>query len=209
MNRARGLGRRGSPAVEFALVAPLLGLLALAAIDAALVLRAAFRLDRTATELAIAMSGHPTGDLSAADVRRFLDGPAPLYFAAAQAIAGESMPVTSDPGVTIVTLLVGGETGNAGRNRIVWQCRRGSPRLPSRFGDSEAFDPLPDGARLPPGAAAVVVEVATEMRLWRFSRPFLEWFGVGGVHPTAVHGFAMMPVRRGALMPEPGMTVCR
>ena len=201
-------GRRGAPAVEFALVAPLLALVVLAAADAVIFLRTTFRLDRVATELANVISQHPARELSAQDVARYLDGAAPLYFLAAQAIAGETMPVTTAPGTTIITLLAGEEVGGTRRNRVVWQCRRGLPASPSRFDEPAEIDPLPGGYRLPPGTTAVAVEVVTETRLWWFSRALLAWFGGSGPRRTDIYSYAVMPPRYGTLIPAPGVTVC-
>lgn len=205
----RSRGRHGAPAVEFALVAPLLALVVLAAADAVLFLRTTFRLDRVATELANVISQHPARELSAADVARYFDGPSALYFLAAQAIAGETMPVTNARGATIITLLAGEEVDGTQRNRVIWQCRRGLPAFSSRFDEPAEIDPLPGGYRLAPGTTTAVVEVTTETRLWWFSRALLAWFGGDGPRRTNIYSYAVMPPRYGTLLPAPGVTVCR
>lgn len=199
---------RGAAAVEFALVAPVLGLLLLATLDAALFLRTYFRIDRVATELANVISQHPAGRMTAADVDRYLQGPGAIYFLGAQAIAGEAIIVTSAPGATIITLIEGRPAGEEPAHRVVWQCRRGAASVPSRFRDPDQINPLPGGFRIPPEQTVIVVEVAAEANLWWFSRLFLGWFGGHGERRDLLYSYAIMRTRVGRLLPMEGVQPC-
>ncbi|MFQ3622351.1 MAG: TadE/TadG family type IV pilus assembly protein [Acetobacteraceae bacterium] len=199
----------GAAAVEFALVAPLLGLLLLATADAALFLRTYFRVDRVATELANVMSQHPAGRVSAADAVRYFSGPTALYFTGAQTIAGDGISVTSPPGTTIITVIEGRPETETHRHVVAWQCRRGATSVPSRFGSIESVNPLPGGFVLAPGQTVFVVEVAAPARLWWFSRVFLDWYGGEATQrDTLIYSFAIMRPRVGRLLPAPGVTIC-
>jgi Flp pilus assembly protein TadG len=188
--RAARSGRRGSAAVEFALVMPLLALLLTATADLALHLRATFRIERTAAELANLVSQHES--LTAADITRM--------FEAAEAISGASLNV-ADPagsgGRTVISLVAGANTEVScpAANCILWQRARGNAaRFPaSRIGAERGTATLPGGFIVPPAQTVIVAEVFYPRSAWLLADAFL------GAGPQSVHAAAIVRPRAAQL----------
>jgi Flp pilus assembly protein TadG len=175
--------RRGAAAVEFALVLPVLALLLTATADLALHLRATFRIERTAAELANLVSQHES--LTAADITRM--------FEAAEAISGAGLTVADPAGLqggrTVISLVAGANTEVTcpAANCILWQRARGNAaRFPaSVIGAERGVAQLPAGFVVPPAQTVVVTEVFYPRQAWLLASAFFP-SGPQSIHASAV-----------------------
>ena len=153
--------RRGSVALEFTLVAPVLALLGLAVLDVVDFLRVSLRLERTAGEVANVVAQYQS--LREAD------------FAAIFDLAGRiATPhrVTGADGAVILSGLVNQGPGPV----VLWQRRAGSPGYASAFGAQGGVATIPAGSAdlvLAIGQGAVVAEVFHAREPWLLSGRFL------------------------------------
>lgn len=153
--------RRGSVAVEFTLLAPILALLGLAVLDVVDFLRIALRLERTAGEVVNVVAQYQA--LREADFATIFD------------LAGRvAAPyrVTSSDGAVILTGL-----GNTGTGAMVmWQRRQGSGGYASAFGTEGGAATIPARSAdlsLAVGQGALVAEIFYAREPWVLSGRFL------------------------------------
>jgi hypothetical protein len=153
--------RRGSVAVEFTLLAPILAVLGLAVLDVVDFLRIALRLERTAGEVVNVVAQYQA--LRDADFATIFD------------LAGRvAAPyrVTSSDGAVILTGL-----GNTGTGAMVlWQRRQGSGGYASAFGTEGGAATIPTRSadlNLAIGQGALVAEIFYAREPWVLSGRFL------------------------------------
>jgi Flp pilus assembly protein TadG len=172
--------RRGLAAIEFALVAPFILLMTLAAADLSIFLRTAMRIDETATELALVVTQYEnlyTSDFTG-------------LFSAAQTIAGTTS-VTGLFGATIITGIV----NTSGKQTIAWQQRSPSATFSSVFGKNVGATPvLPNNYTLPTGGVLIAVEVFTSATPWVFSARLM-----GASNVSSLRSYALYQPRLGSL----------
>lgn len=181
MNRSRradlGADRRGLAAVEFALVAPVLLLVALALADLVVLMRAAWRMERAAGEVA--------NVLAQLDALREADFP--VLYDIANRIAS---PYALDrQGAAI---MITGLSGQANGATVSWRRRAGDTSFISRFGASGP-PVLPVGFTLPAGQTAVAVETYVRVRPWILGEAIL------GRGTTVMAGFGLFRPRLSTL----------
>jgi hypothetical protein len=160
-SRHRDHRRRGSIAVEFALVAPILALLGLAVLDVVDFLRVALRLERTAGELVNVVAQY--------DALR--DADFVTIFDLAGRVAAPHR-VTSSDGAVVVSGLANLGTGAT----VLWQRRQGSPGYASAFGIEGGVATIPARSAdltLAIGQGAVVAEIFYAREPWILSGRFL------------------------------------
>jgi hypothetical protein len=179
--------RRGTAAVEFALVAPLLALLALGLADLGLWLRSWSRLNRVSAQVADVLTRRDS--LDAATLAAVV--------AAGQAMAG-GIDVTGSSGATIVSAVQGGGTGNGSGNTMLWQKRVGSHRFTSRFGSGGGAVVLPGQVQLRPGEMVIIAELFTGGGPWVLGPRFF-----GGGAPRHIGTHAVYHPRSKLLAAEP------
>lgn len=149
--------RRGSVAVEFTLLAPILAVLGLAVLDVVDFLRIALRLERTAGEVVNVVAQYQA--LREADFVTIFD------------LAGRiAAPyrVTSSDGVVILTGLANTGTGAM----VMWQRRQGSPGYASAFGTEGGAATIPARSAdlsLAIGQGALVAEIFYAREPWVLS----------------------------------------
>lgn len=145
-------GRAGVAALEFALLAPVFALLLAGTAEVAMQLRAAYRLERTAAEVANLLSQQER--VTPADVAGLFD--------AAREIARPLFAWSASPGVRARTA-IGVVRGTPQGNALAWTCLRGDASLQPRVAGRPD---LPAGFVLAPGQTAVVVEVISTPAPW-------------------------------------------
>lgn len=175
--------RQAAAAVEFALVAPFLALLMLGTVDLTNYIRAYFRVERVAAEIA-----NLTGQYE-----RLRNQDITQIFSAAQQIAG-SIEVTRVTGRTIISVVEGTTQGN----RMRWQ--RATEGLPanqfnSRIGVPPNIVTLPANMIVPTGQTVVVVEVFNRRVPWVLAVNLLG----GGGSPETIYAFHIMRPRSAQL----------
>lgn len=154
-------GRRGSIAVEFTLIAPILALLGLAVLDVVDFLRVALRLERTAGEVVNVVAQYDA--LRDADFATIFD------------LAGRvAAPyrVTSSDGAVILSGLANTGTGAM----VMWQRRQGSAGYASAFGTEGGAATIPARSAdlsLAIGQGALVAEIFYAREPWVLSGRFL------------------------------------
>lgn len=175
--------RRAAAAVEFALVAPVLALLMLGTWDLTTYIRAYFRVERVAAEVA-----NLTGQferLTQADINQI--------FSAAQQIAG-SIDVSLLSGRTIISVVQGTHQGN----RMLWQRLTtpgpGGILFTSRIGQPPNIVTLPANLVVPNGQTVVITEVFNRRQPWVLSVNLL---GAGA--PETIYAFHIMRPRSAQL----------
>lgn len=149
---ARVLGRRGSASIELALVLPVLVLLVAGSADLMLWMRAWFRVERVAAEVATVASQYTA--LTAGDIT--------ALFNAGQLVAG-TIDVTNSLGGQVISLISNGGSGN----RVTWQRTVGG--YPSRIGAAGGVASLPASFTVPLGQTVLVTEAFTRRDTWVFS----------------------------------------
>ncbi|MBR0680587.1 hypothetical protein GXW74_08820 [Roseomonas eburnea] len=170
--------RRGSVALEFTLVAPILALLGLAVLDVVDFLRVSLRLERTAGETANVVAQYQV--LREADF-------ATLFDLAARIAA--PYRVTDTDGVVVISGLANQGSGPV----VLWQRRAGSSGYASTFGAQGGSATIPRGSAdlsLAVGQGAVVTEVFYVREPWLLSGRFL-----AGEPFTRLQSFALQRPR--------------
>jgi hypothetical protein len=154
-------GRRGSIAVEFTLVAPILALLGLAVLDVVDFLRVVLRLERTAGEVVNVVAQY--------DALR--DEDFTTIFDLAGRVAAPYR-VTSSDGAVILSGLANTGTGAM----VLWQRRQGSAGYASAFGTEGGAATIPARSgdlSLAIGQGALVAEIFYAREPWVLSGRFL------------------------------------
>lgn len=169
--------RRGLAAVEFALIAPVLLLVALALADLVVLMRAAWRMERAAGEVA--------------NVIAQLDALREADFAVLYDVANRiASPYALDrQGAAI---MITGLSGQANGASVSWRRRTGDATFPSRFGTTGTAV-LPVGFTLPAGQTAVAVETYVRVRPWLLGEALL------GSGTTVMAGFGLFRPRLSTL----------
>ncbi|MFZ4406655.1 MAG: TadE/TadG family type IV pilus assembly protein [Paracraurococcus sp.] len=175
--------RRGAAAVEFALLVPLLILLFGATAEIVIHMRAWFRLERTAAEVANVASQYDA--LTATDVAGLFD--------AAKAIAAPVLAWSSGSGTGKARTTVSVVSGAAGGNSVAWSCSRGDSGLVNQVAGKTA---LPNGFTVPSGQSVLVVEVINAATPWSVMAAPI-FFGTAG--PGPVRSYAIVRPRTAAL----------
>lgn len=177
--------RRGTAAVEFALLVPLLIMLFAATAELVLYIHTAFRLERTAAE--VANAGTQAQALTPADI----DG----LFQAANAIAAPTLAWSSGASVAKARTLISVVSGTTGGNVLSWTCARGDTGLVAQVAGRTA---LPNGFLVPNGQTVMVVEVINSATPWSImsaAKPF--FFGTVGNGP--LRSYAILRPRAASL----------
>jgi Flp pilus assembly protein TadG len=164
-------------AVEFALVAPAVLIILLGVADLAVLIRAAWHLERSAGELA--------NVIAQLDSLREADFPA--LFDVANRIA-DPYDLTGQGGAVIIT----GLSGTASGPVVSWRRRTGAADLLTRFGTSGA-PALPVGFTLPSGQTAIAVETYARVTPWVLAINLL------GERAQVLAGFGMFRPRLSSL----------
>lgn len=162
--RHASLNKRGVAAIEFAIIAPVLLLLALAATDLVQLLRSQLRLDAAAVQLGQLVS----------QCNRITDpGDTAQFWVYAQSIVGNLGTVTGSnaQGSVVVSAVY----SQAGANRFAWQRRTGNAAQLSSVGTG-----TPGGAAkiaetfiVPTGQTLLVTEVFLPRQPWVLSVNFM------------------------------------
>ena len=173
---ARGLGRGGLVATEFALLAPLFFLVALASADLVRLFRAQLRVETIAVQI-----GQIVSQCRAITTAGDRDN----FWAHAQRIAGGVVDVNSATGGAIVISAVGRNAGSGGAtNRLSWQMRTGNVSPPSRVGTAVGGTAtVTDGFVVPTNQTLLVVEVFAIVQPFPLSAGL-----IGRVLPSAIYG---------------------
>jgi Flp pilus assembly protein TadG len=153
--------RRGSIAVEFALVAPILALLGLAVLDVVDFLRVSLRLERTAGELVNVVAQYET----------LREGDFATIFDLAGRVAAPYR-ITGSDGAVILTSIADLGTGA----RVMWQRRQGSGGYASAFGTEGGVATIPARSAdltLAIGQGALAAEIFFAREPWVLSGRFL------------------------------------
>lgn len=164
MSRSRRTDdRRGSTAVEFAIVAPVLVLLLLAGTDLTFWFLKKFRLDNTASELGNLVAQADTLKLAAFPGGYCSQSASSLnYFAMASQLASP-LQVCGAMGATIIS----GIANNGSKTTVVWQQRTGDAvAYPSRFGNRGTAATLPSGYSVPSGHSIIATEIYSGVTPW-------------------------------------------
>jgi Flp pilus assembly protein TadG len=194
MSRSRRTDdRRGSTAVEFAIVAPVLVLLLLAGTDLTFWFLKKFRLDNTASELGNLVAQADTLKLAAFPGGYCSQSASSLnYFAMASQLASP-LQVCGAMGATIIS----GIANNGSKTTVVWQQRTGDAvAYPSRFGNRGTAATLPSGYSVPSGHSIIATEIYSGVTPW--STPTAQLLGTTG--PAALYSYAVFEPRSGTLL---------
>ena len=164
--------RRGSAAVELALVAPVLLLLILGAVDIATWIRRAYRLDEVVTGMAEIVTRctalDDPGDFAVFDQQ-------------AQVLAGTT-DISSNAGGTFIVSAIGNV---GGRPTVLWQKRNGNPLNASHFG-------APNGAAITgayqvTGAEVLIgIEAFSSVQPWAFGIGLARWPATSPIYARAM-----------------------
>jgi Flp pilus assembly protein TadG len=180
MSRAR-LDKRGVAAVEFALVAPVLILLALATTDVVQFLRSQLRLDATAVQLGQLVS-QCNRITDSGDINRF--------WTYAQQIVGSLGTVTgaNAQGAVIISAVY---VNGIGTNKLAWQRKTGNATQTSSVGLTQGGTAtITEGFVVPVGQTLLVTEVFLPQQPWVFSARFM-----GSVLPKVLNGTTLFLTR--------------
>ena len=172
--------RRGVAAVEFAIVAPVLIVLALATADLVQFIRSQLRLDATAVQVGQLVSQcnsiTDSGDIS-------------QFWTYAQRIVGGLGTVTgaNAQGAVIISAVY---TLN-GKNTLAWQKKTGNPTQASSVGSTQGkAATITEGFVVPAGQTLLVTEVSLPQQPWVFSAGFM-----GSVLPAVLNGTTLFLTR--------------
>lgn len=176
------IGRRGVVIAEFALVAPIFFLIALATTDVIQVFRAQLRAETVAVQIGQIVS--QCRSMTAGDFTRL--------WTHAQNIGGDVIDVNSSNGGA---MMVSGVGRNSNANRLYWQRRTGNVSAQSRLGTTvNGTATISDSFIVPDGQALMVTEVYSTVR------PFVLSAGlIGSVLPATIYGTTLFLTRA----PEP------
>jgi hypothetical protein len=171
--------RRGSSVVEFALIAPLLLTLSMAATDLVNFLRAQMRVDAVAQQL---------GQLVSQCTRIANPGDVNQFWAYAQRIVGDLGTVTGDgaQGGVIISAVGVVESGN----RVAWQHRTGLATHASSVGSPGGTATLGGAMGVPTGQTLFVTEVFLPRQLWSLSSAIM-----GEGPPRVLNGTTLFVTR--------------
>ena len=175
--------RRGSVAVEFTLVAPILAMLGLAVLDVVDFLRVSLRLERTAGEISNVVAQYQV--LREGDFTTIFDLSARI---------ADPYRVTDTDGAVIVSGLANQGAGPV----VLWQRRAGSGGYASAFGSQGGAATIPRRSAdlvLAIGQGAVVTEVFYAREPWLLSGRFL-----AGDPFSRLHAFALQRPRMVAIL---------
>lgn len=153
-----GSSTRGTVALEFALVVPTVLLLLTGGADIVQWLRAWFRVERAASEVATVASQFQA--LTRNDIT--------MLFNAGQQIAG-TISVSGTAGGQVMSLV--SSNGDGTGNLVTWQCRQGA--FASRVGATGGAAALPAGFLVPQGQTVLVSEAFTRRTPWILSAGFI------------------------------------
>ena len=159
---------RGIAAVEFAFIAPLLIILALATADLVQFIRSQLRLDETAVQLGQLVS--QCDSISAADE--------PQFWNFAQQIIGSLGQVTGPQAagaviISAVYLQTDPNKPNYNKNVVAWQVRTGNPKQGSSVGLQGGVANITEGFIVPSADTLLVTEVYLPLQAWVFSAEFM------------------------------------
>jgi Flp pilus assembly protein TadG len=171
--------RRGTAAVEFAIVGPVLILLALATTDLVQFLRSQLRLDAAAVQIGqlVSQCNHITSP-----------GDSDQFWAYAQRIIGGLGTVTgADAQGSIIITEVHSLNGV---NKSNWQLRTGNAAQTSSVGIPPGNAAITEGFVVPTGQTLLVTEVNLPLQPWVFSAGFM-----GTVLPTVLNGTTLYMTR--------------
>jgi Flp pilus assembly protein TadG len=183
--------RRGAAAVEFALVLPMLLVLFVGTAEVMLYLRAAFRLERVAAE--VANAGTQLDAVTRAEVQGLFDA-ANLVAQPLRAWTTPGDPPIAPRARTFISVVSGSPSGNS----VAWSCARGDADRSARIVVNATTATLPNGFQVPPGQTVMVVEVVSTIRSWFL---FQALFGVAG--PPEIRTHAIMRPRQAQLSSLP------
>jgi TadE-like protein len=167
--------RRGTAAVEFVILVPLLIILFAATAEIVLHIRTWFRLERTAAEVANVASQAEA--LTTADIAGLFD--------AAKAVAAPVLAWSNGTGTGRARTVISVVSGSSGGNSVAWTCSRGDAGLTAEIAGRAA---LPAGFLVPPGQSVVVVEVINLVTPWSImAKAPPVFFGTIGPGPVRSH----------------------
>jgi Flp pilus assembly protein TadG len=173
--------RRGVAAVEFAIIAPVLILLALATSDLVQFIRSQLRLDETAVQLGQLVS--QCDSISTGDTQQFWN-----Y---AQQIIGSLGQVTGDPKKTPGAVIISAVYSQNGANKLAWQVQTGNPNQSSSVGGVVGGPAnITEGFTVPANETLLVTEVYLPLQAWVFSAGF-----IGNVMNTVLNGTTLYLTR--------------
>jgi Flp pilus assembly protein TadG len=183
--------RRGAAAVEFALILPMLLVLFIGTAEVMGYLRAAYRLERVAAE--VANAGTQLDAVTAAELQGLFD---------AANLVAQPLRAWTTPGDAqfaprariFISVVSGSPTGN----RVAWTCARGDADRSARIVVDPTTATLPNGFQVPPGQTVMVVEVVSTTRAWFL---FQALFGTSG--PPEIRTHAIMRPRQAQLSSLP------
>ncbi len=171
-DRARGLlgpwRRRGAGAVEFAILAPLIALIMMGAVDLMLFMRAQVKLEATAVQV---------GQVVSQCDRITTPGDTADFWRLATTSLGGVAEVTS---LSATTVIISGVNNVSNANRVAWQVKSKSAAT-SAIGAAGGAATIPGGFIVPTGQLMIVTEVSSPSQIWQLSRLLM---GLGIVTPT-------------------------
>lgn len=190
-------GRRGTAALEFAIVLPVLALLLLAGTDLSMWFLKKFRLDNTASEVTNLVAEANTLNLSAFPAGYCSTNATSLnYFAIASQLASP-LPVCGNDVVNAGATIISGISNDGTKTTIVWQQRTGNAQFKSQFGTAGTTTPnFPPGYSLPSGHSIVATEIYSGISLW--GTPTQQLLGVAG--PSSMYSYSVFEPRSGTLL---------
>ncbi len=180
----RKIGRRGMVISEFALVAPIFFLIALATADLIRLFRAQLRAETIAVQIGQIVS----------QCRTITNpGDRDNFWTQAQRIAGSVIDVNSATGGSITISAVGRNSNN--RNQLYWQMRTGNVSQQSRLGTTiNGTATISDSFVVPSGQALLVTEIFAIVQPFPLSAGL-----IGTVLPSTIYGTTLFLTRA----PEP------
>jgi Flp pilus assembly protein TadG len=171
--------RRGTAAVEFGLLAPVLLLLAMWGTDLVNFMRAQMRLDSAALQL---------GQLVSQCNRIATPGDTDQFWSYAQRIVG-NLGAVSGSGAT-GSVIISAVAQISGTTQVVWQQRNGASGHASRIGTAGAAATLPGGFAVPTGQTLFVTEVFLPRDTWSLGTLFM-----GGADQQTLRGATLFLTR--------------
>jgi Flp pilus assembly protein TadG len=176
--------RRGTAALEFALLLPVLLILLVATAEVMAYVRAVHRLERTAAEVASA-----TSQIDAA-TQAELGG----LFATANVLASpqRAWSTSTDPaGTARARTFISVVAGSANGNGVAWSCARGDSGRLARLVSPPGSVTLPNGFQVPAGQTVVVVEIVSTVRAWMLTESLF-----GTAAPAEIRTHAILRPRQ-------------